>query len=108
MKKRAKTALPRWLKPLFWDHDFARLTWRADQDLIIGRILAVGNWDSVCWLRRRFLNGQLKDWLASRRGAGLSDRQLRFWEIVLKLPRRQVNAWLRDPARAVWEGRCGA
>jgi uncharacterized protein DUF6922 len=106
MKKRANTALSRRLKPLFWDYDFARLTWSADRDLIIGRILAVGDWDSVCWLRRRLPDAQMQDWLASRRGAGLSDRQLRFWEIVLRLPRRQVNDWLRDPARAVWEGRC--
>jgi hypothetical protein len=106
MGKLRKTALPRRLKALFWDHDFARMTWRADRDLIIGRILAVGDWDSACWLRRRLPDAQMQDWLASRGGAGLSDRHLRFWEIVLRLPRRQVNAWLTDPARVVWEGRC--
>ena len=45
--------LPRTLRPFFCDHDFARLSWKADRDLIIARLLAVGNWNSLRWLRRR-------------------------------------------------------
>ena len=45
--------LPRTLRPFFWDYDFARLSWKADRDLIIARLLAVGNWGSLRWLRRR-------------------------------------------------------
>jgi hypothetical protein len=97
--------LPRSLRPLFWDHDFARLTWEADRDLVIGRILSVGNWDSVRWLLRRLARPALRDWLERREGAGLSARQLRFWEVILELPHRRVNAWLAEPARQVWEGR---
>ena len=77
MKKqqRPRTALnrlPRTLRPFFWDYDFARLSWAADRDLIIGRILAVGNWDSLRWLRRRLPDPELRAWLVHRRGAGLS------------------------------------
>jgi hypothetical protein len=97
--------LSRYLRPLFWDHDFARLTWEADADLIIGRILVAGDWEAVCWLRRLLPKPALQGWLDRRRGAGLSARQLRFWELVLGLPRRQVDTWLADPARQVWEGR---
>jgi hypothetical protein len=88
--------LSRRLRPLFWDHDFARLTWDADADLIIGRILAAGDWQAVRWLRGLLPDPALRDWLERRRGAGLSARQLRFWELVLELPRRQVNRWLTD------------
>jgi hypothetical protein len=97
--------LPQHLRPLFWDHDFARLTWEDDADLLIGRILAAGDWEAVHWLLGRLPKAALRDWLKRRRGAGLSGRQLRFWEIVLGLPRRQVNSWLANPARTVWEGR---
>ena len=38
--------LSRRLRSLFWDHDFAELTWEADSDLIIGRILAAGDWEA--------------------------------------------------------------
>ncbi len=66
--------LPRRLRPLFWDTEFGRLLWRRDGDFIIGRVLAVGDWDSL------------------RRGAGLSARQLCFWRLILDLPRRDVTA----------------
>lgn len=98
--------LPRLLRPLFWEYHFAQLTWKADADLIIGRILTAGTWETIQWLRRRVPNSALKAWLEHRRGAGLSARQLRFWELLLELPHRQVNAWLRDPGRQLWEGRC--
>jgi hypothetical protein len=97
--------LPRLLRPLFWEYDFARLTWKADADLIIGRVLTVGSWEAIQWLRRRLPNPALKDWIEFRCGAGLSARQLRFWELVLELPHRRVNSWLRDPTRKLWEGR---
>ena len=110
MKKRqraraASARLPRSLRPLFWDYDFRRLTWNADRDLIIGRILAVGSWDSLRWLRRRLPDAELRSWLQHRRGAGLSNRHLRFWELMLRLPHREVNAWLAQPGRQAWEGR---
>ena len=97
--------LPKHLRPLFWEYHFAQLTWQADANLIIGRILTAGGWEAIQWLRRRLPNPAFKDWLERRRGAGLSARQLRFWELVLGLPHRKVNAWLKDPARRLWEGR---
>jgi hypothetical protein len=97
--------LPQKLRRYFWDYNFSRLTWTADRDLIIARILAVGNWDSIRWLCRRVSDDELREWLVRRRGAGLSNRHLRYWELILKLPRRQVNEWLRDPARQIWEAR---
>jgi hypothetical protein len=90
---------------MFWDHDFARLTWSSDHDLIVGRILAAGDWESVRWLLRRVGKAALRDWLQRRRGAGLAPPQLRFWEIILELDRRQVNQWLADPGREAWDRR---
>ena len=58
------------LRSLFWDHDFGQLTWEADSELIIGRILAAGDWESIQWLRRRLPGTVLRDWLVRRRGEG--------------------------------------
>jgi hypothetical protein len=110
-RRRARAAsvrLPRTLRPLFWDYDFARLSWEADRDLVIARVLAVGGWDSLRWLQRRLPDHELRAWLEHRRGAGLSNRQLRFWELILGLPHRQVNVWLAQPGRKAWEGRNSA
>ena len=57
------------LRPFFLDYDFARLSWAADRDLIIGRILAVGSWDSLRWPRRRVPDAELRSWLIRRRAA---------------------------------------
>jgi hypothetical protein len=102
---RSAGRLPNQLKPLFWDHRFARLTFETDSDLITSRILAAGDWTAVRWLRRTIGDDALREWLERRRGAGLSARQLPFWEHVLGLPHLHVNAWIADPARQVWEGR---
>jgi hypothetical protein len=101
----ASSGLPPSLRTLFWDHDFARLTWESDRDLIVGRVLASGDWDAVQWLRRQLGTPALRDWLTRRRGAGLSPRQLRFWQVILGLPRDVVDAWLADLGRQPWQRR---
>jgi hypothetical protein len=97
--------LPARLRSLFWDHDAARLRWDRDRDLIVGRLLAVGGGDAIRWLRTRLGDADLRAWLLEHRGAGLSPRQLRFWECVLGLPRRTVTGWLKSPERAAWDRR---
>jgi hypothetical protein len=61
--------LPAELKPLFWDHDFHRLRWEKDRDLIIGRLISHGDWNALIWLRSRVDSASLKEWLLNRRGA---------------------------------------
>jgi len=95
------------IRPIFWDYDFRRLRWEKDRELIIGRILSRGDWQALKWLRSRLDSAVLRDWLLRRRGAGLSSRQLRFWELILELPHREVNEWLANKGRKVWERRAG-
>lgn len=104
--KRSKfPKLPEKLRPLFWDYDFYSLTWEYDQDLIIARILAAGDWKTVTWLRERMDDCRLRTWIEQRCGRGLDTRRLRFWALILELPSRQVNVWVASPERRVWEGR---
>jgi hypothetical protein len=105
MGSRKKTKLPGRLRPLFWDYRFGSLSWSADAPLIIHRVLSCGDWQSVRWLRRRAGDDVLREWLIQRRGAGLSPKQLRFWELIWKIPSRLVDSWLADPDRAVWDNR---
>src|SRR4029453_5791484 len=97
--KNAKTTkgsrLPALLGPFFLDHDFKTLTWDDDRDLIKARVLASGTWEAITWLRALLGDQALREWIERRRGRGLSPRQLRFWELMLNLSHRQVNAWLR-------------
>ena len=97
--------LPRILRTLFWDYNFNALTWEEDRDLIISRILTSGNWDAVTWLRSRAGDQSLREWIERYQGDGLSPHKLRFWEIILGLPHRQVNVWISSERRKVWEKR---
>jgi len=100
-----KRPLPNRLRPLFWDYDFNALTWEEDRDLVIRRILTSGDWNAILWLRSRVGDESLKEWIRQQQGDGLSPRQLRFWELILEIPRRQVNAWLLMKGQNTWEKR---
>jgi hypothetical protein len=97
--------LPPEVSSLFWDLDSRRLRWDRDRDQMIGRILAAGSWKAVTWLRQRAGDDALRDWIVRHEGRGLSPRQLRFWELLFDLPRREVDRWLRSERRQVWDRR---
>jgi hypothetical protein len=90
-----RNALPKKLKPYFWEYSSSELSLKKDRELIIRRILVSGSWDAIRWLRKEIGDGNLKNWLIAHRGRGLSPRQLRFWELILGLPPRQVNLWIK-------------
>lgn len=100
-----KESLPARLKPFFWDVPFRSLTLDRDRDLIMRRLLDRGDWESVKWLRTRYSDRDLGNWLVDRRGAGLSPSKLRFGELILDLPERDVNDWLQDENRRIWDER---
>ena len=93
------------MRGLFWDQAFDRLSWPDDRDAVTGRILAEGGSEAIRWLRERTDDNRLRAWIVDRCGRGLSARQLRYWQIVLDLPAGEVDAWVADPARKVWEER---
>ncbi|MCU0962019.1 MAG: hypothetical protein MUF48_18150 [Pirellulaceae bacterium] len=103
----ASDELPERLRPFFWDCDFDRLTWGEHHAFVMRRVLSVGSWDVVCWLRRRVGDVALRAWIEEHGGRGLSPAQLRFWELVLELPAGLVDTWLACPERSIWDGRHG-
>lgn len=97
----SKRRLPDTLKPFFWEYDFRALNWNDDRDLVIQRILTTGDWHSIRWLRSELGDAELKAWLYERRGRGLDPRRLRFWQNVLRLPRRDVTAWIASQKQRI-------
>ena len=99
---RGKSGLPEQLRPLFWDYSFSQLSFAKDRDLIIRRVLANGSWDTVRWLRKRLGDQEVRKWLISHSGRGLTPQQLRFWGVLYDLPARQVNQWVKAAQLGVW------
>ena len=81
-----EAGLPESMRDLFWDHRFEDVSWPADRDFVIARILGAGDWDSVTWLRERVEPDQLRQWLIRHRCRGLDAKRIRFWELILGLP----------------------
>lgn len=101
----ARASLPDAVRALFWEYDAATLSWASDRSLIIERVLTAGGWDAITWLRTQAGDAALRVWLIEHEGAALSPRQLRFWQLVLDLPPRRVDAWIEARRSSVWEGR---
>jgi hypothetical protein len=101
----ANGTLPSSVKKLFWDLNPRALRWDRDREQIIGRILASGPWETVKWLRSTAGDEAIRSWIEEHEGRGLSPRQLRFWQVIVEIPRRRVDAWLRSEGRQVWDRR---
>lgn len=90
------------LRPLFWDYDWRELSWARDEELILGRVLAEGGWEQARLLRLRLGDQRIADWLLRREGRGLSAQRLRYWELILGLPKRRVDVWVKAARSGPW------
>jgi hypothetical protein len=59
----------------------------------------------VKWLRAQAGDDAIRAWIEKREGRGLSRQQIRFWQLMLDLPSRQVDSWLQSEERKVWDRR---
>jgi len=65
-------------------------------------VLQSGGTDAIAWLRSAVPDVDLAAWIRSRDGHGLDARQLRFWQVVLKLPEADVDAWVARFQSSPW------
>jgi hypothetical protein len=102
---RLRGPLPLALRSLFWDLPADRLTFARDRDLIVGRVLAHGGWREAKVLRRRIGDEGIREWVLRQDARGLSPAQVRFWELILDLPKKKADAWVRSARASLWERR---
>ena len=99
---RTSASLPKSFRSYFWDYSFKDISWPKDSDLIIRRLLTNGSWESIQWLRKRIGDEELRRWLIVHQARGLSPRQIRFWSLVLGLPKLRVETWTRTARSSPW------
>jgi len=68
-------------------------------------LLRAGSWQARIWLRGELGDVDLRRWIEEHGGAGLTPRQLRFWEALLGMPHVQVTRWVRLSSQQTWERR---
>lgn len=90
---------------LLWDVPADGIDRTRHREFLIGRALAHGSVDAIRALRRDLGDETLCDHLLRTRGRRIDRRRLRYLEAILDLDRGEVDAWLADPARRIWDGR---
>ena len=98
-------SLPRHLEDLFWEYDVSILDWDEHRGFIARRVLSHGTWEQICWLRNEIGDAELRRIIEAGRGRELSPRQLRFWQLILDIPAEEVDHWLAEPGRQIWDNR---
>jgi hypothetical protein len=99
------SGLPPAVQALFWEYGDRTISLDRDRELVIDRVLVEGDWESIRWLRSALGTDAVRVHLLRTRGRRLSPRQLRLWQVLLDLPVAEVDAWIQDGTRRIWDER---
>lgn len=97
--------LPADLRHYFWEYSTENLTWERSRHTIVLRLLQSGGMDAVTWLRSRMSDAEIREFIERRQGRGISPRRLRFWGLVLSIPRTSVDRWIASTQSNPWHQR---
>lgn len=97
--------MPEQLRACFWDYDPEQLSWEGSRHTIVLRLLEQGGMHAVQWLRQRMSDEEIRDFIVRRRGRGISPRRLRFWSLLVGIPRHDVDEWIETARRNPWHNR---
>ncbi len=108
MTEEQKTVeLPEELRSCFWDYDPERLSWERSRHTIVLRLLEKGGLQAVRWLQERLSDDEIREFIIRRRGRGMSPPRLRFWSLLVDIPRSEVDQWIEAARRDPWHSRTG-
>lgn len=90
---------------LFWEYPARSIRLDTDRDLVVRRVIAEGGWREMSLLRSRVGDSAIREVIERTDARGLSPQRIRFWQLVLDLPARRANAWVRRAREATWARR---
>jgi hypothetical protein len=93
--------LPELLRPLFWQYRFEDVRLPAAIDEVMLHVLAYGRPEHLNWLRTRFGDDAIREWIRARQGRGLTRAQMAPWISDATATRWQAD----DPNARLWEDR---
>ena len=100
--------MPTDLEPVaryFWDNDVSSITWEQHKNFIIRRILQYGDFQSLRWLRKQLGDKELRNWIITYKGRGLTPRQIRYWALILNIETVLADEWVKSATNTPWEQR---
>ena len=103
--RRNGTRLPPCVRELFWEYCKGAVSWDRHRRFVIKRILSHGESDALRWLRKHTTDEELRTWFRETKGRALDPPRLRYWELMLDLPKKEVDRWIRDMKKGPWHRR---
>jgi len=100
--KTRHSPLPDFVKRLLWDCDPESVNLDSHPDFVIRRVMSEGGMEQMQWLRAQFGDESLREWLLRHDGARMDPRRLRFWALILDLPKEPVDAWVQEARKTIW------
>jgi len=76
------TDLPEAVARLLWDVDVEHLDLDLDRVLVFERVMTRGTWEAMKWLRRRYPETLIAEFIRARGRRLLSPRDLAYWSLV--------------------------
>lgn len=90
---------------LFWDYPAGSIDPDRDRDLVVRRVTAEGGWREMSLLRSRVGDQAIREAIERTEARGLSPQRIRFWQLLLGLPARRADAWVRRERESTWARR---
>jgi hypothetical protein len=90
---------------LFWDYPAGSIDPDRDRALVIRRVTAEGGWREMSLLRSRVGDQAIREAIERTEARGLSPQRIRFWQLLLGLPARRADAWVRRERESTWARR---
>ncbi len=104
-RRKRPRPLPAGLSGLFWDYGAQALSLDTDRDLVVRRVAGEGGLREMRLLRARVDDAVIRDVIERTSARGLSPQRIRFWQLLLGLPSRQADAWVRAARASSWATR---
>ena len=97
--------LPATLTRLFWDYPGQALTLGRDREFVVRRVAIEGGLREIRVLRSQLTDGAIREVLLRDGVRGMSPQRIRFWQLLLDLPARRADAWVRVARAGTWARR---
>lgn len=91
----------------FWEYDQGVIDVHDHADLIMARLMARGNRQSMIWLRKIYSGKQIRDFLFRKGWQVLPLRELNYWALVAGIADGEKKKLLQKArkANAIWRDR---
>ena len=90
---RSNKCLPRFLKPLFWETDLARIDLRRHRFYLIERLIEYGDDRAIHWLKKSCTAAQIAEVVRASRA--ISPNTASLWALILGIPRNEIECFSR-------------